>query len=695
MTVTTVNIVCDIGLSDNTEFTAARLDFTPSGPDYDTVSNDSIPAVTVSVDLDASGTGTAALWPVTRGTQNTTYAVSVIGTRVENGQTVARAYSLGRIAPPEAGAPHNLADLLAQSAGGIEAGSTIYATLADAVAAAVAAANQAELIAGGVLDDDLLPLEHASRAALVSAVSGGLSIVNGFTYRAGGVEFIGSTAATAISDLPGMLPKEPVTPQHFGTINGTADAATIQAMWDYTTFGSDIYFPSDIQYGINDTIDAPISYRNVDATGARFVLSVNDFAFDLNPTFNSSSVEATSQQYGTWTGGTFTSTVVSPTATGALKVHGCRQVKVQDTVIGSLVSGQVYGSMAYGISVTALGGNKFINNRLFYTKKGFWSPELGVVGVSGPLTTSIFQGNEFTINPSDPDQMAFHFEAGYSRIIIQGGFANGNAGTIMRFTDHNEAKSLTIIGFGFEQAVAGASPSALSSFLWLEAVAGGAGHSQPLLNSVFFGGNPAGGNHVHVIAEKTRRMVWRSVWAEANQSAGNWSLTMDAACAQFEADSGCRMVDASLMTTACVSLDAAVDREEVIFPSRYLTNPLTLTGYNGNAFSTTTVTLDMATLITGARYPLYGVPPRGYTIRVQARDSDSAGTAARMVEIARSSGAATTDRTVIDLDGVTNDRRVERTFYINANTDGSIWANIVASGTGTLDLWIAVLAIHN
>ena len=67
MTITTVSIACDVTLPDNTEFTASQLQFALSGPDYDTVSNDAIPAAPVTVALNASGVGTARLWPVDRG----------------------------------------------------------------------------------------------------------------------------------------------------------------------------------------------------------------------------------------------------------------------------------------------------------------------------------------------------------------------------------------------------------------------------------------------------------------------------------------------------------------------------------------------------------------------------------------------------------------------------------------------------
>lgn len=139
MTITTVAINCDVSLANNTEFTASQLEFTLSDADYDTISNDSVPAATVVLALDASGVATANLWPVERGTRNTFYRVVLIGTRTINGRATSERFALGNIAPPSTGAPFALADLLGQSTGGIVVGSTIYETLADAVAAAVAA----------------------------------------------------------------------------------------------------------------------------------------------------------------------------------------------------------------------------------------------------------------------------------------------------------------------------------------------------------------------------------------------------------------------------------------------------------------------------------------------------------------------------------------------------------------------------
>lgn len=64
----------------------------------------------------------------------------------------------------------------------------------------------------------------------------------GREYRAGGLSFIGSTGATSIPDLPGLVPNGVATPEHFHT--GGADyTAAIQAAIDYcNSIGGGIVF---------------------------------------------------------------------------------------------------------------------------------------------------------------------------------------------------------------------------------------------------------------------------------------------------------------------------------------------------------------------------------------------------------------------------------------------------------------------
>lgn len=191
MTITTVAINCDIGLANGTEFTAAQIEFTLSEADYDTVSNDSIPAATTVVDLDASGVGTANLWPVTRGTRNTQYSVVLIGSRTINGRMTSERFTLGAIQPPATGAPFKLADLLAQSSGGIVVGSTIYATLADAVAAAVAVEGAAEAAQAAA---------EAAQAATEAARDDAIDAVAEITVNVGFADVEGGDLPVILTD---------------------------------------------------------------------------------------------------------------------------------------------------------------------------------------------------------------------------------------------------------------------------------------------------------------------------------------------------------------------------------------------------------------------------------------------------------------------------------------------------------------
>lgn len=76
------------------------------------------------------------------------------------------------------------------------------------------AADRAEAAAGNA------GVDYATRAAFVSAISGGLVPINGQVYWAAGLSYIGTTGATAISDLPGVLPHGDINIKHFGAVGG-------------------------------------------------------------------------------------------------------------------------------------------------------------------------------------------------------------------------------------------------------------------------------------------------------------------------------------------------------------------------------------------------------------------------------------------------------------------------------------------
>lgn len=77
--------------------------------------------------------------------------------------------------------------------------------------------------------------EFTTRAQAVTACADGWRANNGSVYDIGGYQYIGSTGATAISGLPGLLPHGRVTPKHFGA-SGGADLVAKTGLDDSAAF---------------------------------------------------------------------------------------------------------------------------------------------------------------------------------------------------------------------------------------------------------------------------------------------------------------------------------------------------------------------------------------------------------------------------------------------------------------------------
>lgn len=72
------------------------------------------------------------------------------------------------------------------------------------------------------------------RIDLVAKCAAGWRAMPGQIYLADGVAYVGSAGATAISDLPGLLPSGFVSPRHFGAnCDGSNETTAISAAWAY------------------------------------------------------------------------------------------------------------------------------------------------------------------------------------------------------------------------------------------------------------------------------------------------------------------------------------------------------------------------------------------------------------------------------------------------------------------------------
>lgn len=101
---------------------------------------------------------------------------------------------------------------------------------ASALAASTGAIAMAQTEALNTLHDEAsLGLTFASRMALVAwRAAQAAELRDGLWLTAGPIEFVTQTGATAIADLPGLIPATEITPAHFGfDLDGTASANAV------------------------------------------------------------------------------------------------------------------------------------------------------------------------------------------------------------------------------------------------------------------------------------------------------------------------------------------------------------------------------------------------------------------------------------------------------------------------------------
>ena len=285
MAIPTILVTGDV-LPPNNMPTGGSVLFELSEPVVDPGAGVVVP-LSVSTPILASGSISVNLWPNGAGFTATRYAVYVLMQPIVPGEPLTRIL-LGQASFPTTPATQDLGEVIAQSSGPITIGGTVYATIADAVAAAVAAADTATTgaatavtqagiatsqaviataqagiassAAASIVAPGLLPLEFASRSALVTAISGGLVPLAGVTYRAGGLAYVGSAGSTAIADLPGLIPGLEVAPQHFGVVDGVADQVQINAAINYAaTAGGSVRIANP---GFVMGVSAPIVLRS-------------------------------------------------------------------------------------------------------------------------------------------------------------------------------------------------------------------------------------------------------------------------------------------------------------------------------------------------------------------------------------------------------------------------------------------------
>ena len=130
-------------------------------------------------------------------------------------------------------------------------------------------------------------------------------------------------------------------------------------------------------------------------------------------------------------------------------------------------------------------------------------------------------------------------------------------------------------------------------------------------------------------------------------------------------------------------LSKKIQRSNLISVPVFLSTPLTSTAWDGDAFSTTAKTLiDLSAV--------FGVPAgvKAILVRMAARDSASYANAGLYILLSPTDAAG--GAAILRPAGIVNDVYTEGMFIVPCNSNGDVYYQIVASGTGTLDAILQV-----
>jgi len=537
-------------------------------------------------------------------------------------------------------------------------------------AAASASASAAQTQAGNASQSasQALQSQQAAEAAAASA-EGTVDVLRD--------EIADPDGATTYPDLQMARWRDDGDIRGWGALEGSANSSitttAMNAAYSARS-GKKVIIPPGEWY-ISDTINAGYSRTTTIAFGAKIFSTFDGVMFDLNPDANPSSIDgANSKAYIKWFGGEFQCIALTLTQAVAFRCYGIRQVTIEYCIFGN--SGTI--RLNSGIMIAGLGGHNISQNRFLLVNTCIDCPQWATssTDTAGPITTSCFIANNFILGTG---QKAFYVRGGWNRWLIQGGFVNGSGAPVFHFTNYADSTTLNIIGVGFEQALTG------GKFIYIQDTSSRSTSSINVSGSTF-NGDPTGGGHTAIELERCINVsIGDGTRVEGSTARSNFSVRCDANCADIVIDPSCRLPDPGVSIT--------MPRAQITMGKTFQRiSELNLSGYNGDAKSSGTVTLDMKTLI-GGSYPRQ-LPPLAYDLIVQCRDSGSATSTTTQVEVSKNTGSATT-RAIIDLRGVPNDTRMGGSIHVNAETDGSIVLVMTASGAGTLDIWIYVTGIYN
>lgn len=147
----------------------------------------------------------------------------------------------------------------------------------------------------------------------------------------------------------------------------------------------------------------------------------------------------------------------------------------------------------------------------------------------------------------------------------------------------------------------------------------------------------------------------------------------------------------SIATAGYWQFNASIPRSSISILPEYRSGPVVVTGYNTTGFSTGNATLDMSTVIS-SKWPTFGTP-KGYILSLKASDSGSAASTTSRVAVQTSSGAINNNALYCAVMGAPNSTSRMVGGYVEADANGDIYIDYIASGSGTMTISLNVMAV--
>lgn len=474
-------------------------------------------------------------------------------------------------------------------------------------------------------------------------------------------------------------PGEYVIHQHCTVANIESVCALITA--DANASNVVTFMPGS--YTIDSTVDfsAPED-TTIHAYGAAFTCTANSLAFDLNPECTAEiPITDTTDTYTKrrirWYGGYFTNSNATKTASICFQAYFMRDCEIKPEYIENFYCGVKFG-----------GKDSYdLDGFIFGCERSYWVPDGGVIhteSLTGNDLLNVKIGGHISCSGKEH---AIFIDNRVVGLYITASINGATTDSHVKLSDSASAagRDYNFYGMHIEQIAA-------SQYAVEFNAAGGNG----FLNINFDGASELVSSTEGWKGVKLDK-CWYVRFASMYFVDGSGGSTEEGI--YVDDDSRDIVIDTETVQFAtfaagqAIVLETATNRQYIrLLPEIDVISPVLLANYNADSFSTTTATIDMSTEFTG--FANYLLPPKGYTLQCTAWDSGSAAGANLKIRIKGSAAEQDNGALQVWLSGVPNDERRSSQGIVKADSNGDVYTALTASGTDTMDVWIAVVAVH-